>query len=147
MLVRVPDLQGGRTFVNKRPGLTLSLPESELQLYVLDGVGHTLSGLNANSRIECVRFGDWTEPFEVACEESDPAPRFPWRKDEVNGRCECELEVVFIMVQADIEHKRRNPGQRRKPEVVAVSVDGCSTFIDNKLSSLFHKSRELFLVT
>lgn len=145
MFIELPDLQGGRSFINKRPGLTLALPDRELSLYVMDGDTYYVGQFGDIPHIRYARFGRWMENYESALSVSEERQIFPWKQDGGNGKWTCEFEVVFHMVDSDADYRRFFPGMRRKPEVIALSHDGCQTFTDNVHCSLFHKSRQLFL--
>lgn len=147
MFVELPDLQGGHSFVNKRPGLTLALPSEEISLYVLDGSTYFIGQFSAKPVVRYVQFGRWMESFSSAISWDDERPSLPWKQDGGNGKWICEFEVVFRMVDSDHDYRRLSPGKHRKPEVIAISADGCQTFIDNQECSLFHESRKLFLAT
>lgn len=143
MLFELPNLQGRHTFVNKRPGLMLSLPDREISLYVMDGSTYFIGQFGDIPYVRYAMFGPWMESYESALSVSDERRLFPWRQDGGNGKWTCEFEVVFHMVESDALYLSSFPNEPRKPEILALSFDDCQTFVDNIHCSL--RSRKLHL--
>ena len=110
-------------FVPKRM-IVLPWSGGGIHLYVMDGKGYLTS--LAERRIAIVRFSGWAPTFRNQ-ECKVPSGRI---LETIDDLAHCELEVVFRLVP-------HSAGDRpQTAEIVAVSLDGCTTFFNNELCTL-----------
>lgn len=123
-------IQSCCSFRNKRSDLVIELPDRELHPYVLDGYarcaveGHPASP--QRRQIATVQFNGWGTTFVPAVAEPADTPHYKWVLYGDVGIWQCQFEVVFRMID--------NPEGRqtqRRPDVLAISFDGCQSFVNN----------------
>lgn len=131
-----------RIFVNKRPGLVIELPDCELHPYVLDGYARCAAkqhpAAQHKRQITTVQFNGWQVPFETCLPATEGTRHYGWTWDAALEMWTCKFEIVFRMIDnPDVGRE-----SQRKPDVLAISFDGCRTFENNMLCQLVNDYKE-----
>lgn len=123
-------IQSCPSFRNKRPDLVIELPDRELHPYVLDGYARCAAeqhpAAQHKRQITSVQFNGWGTSFEPALTEPADTRHYGWVLYSDVGIWQCKFEVIFRMI--DDPQGRMN---KRKPDVLAISFDGCQSFVNN----------------